>query len=630
MGIRNAGTVIKEARLRAGLTQDQMSEGICSLVSLCNIETGKKGVSPSTFHALMKKAGASGEVYPLFKDNKDFDAYMLLKNVRLYADKYCFNLAYKELMKLKLCSYGENRLYYQESLLLLARVKYLAGDTNYEKLLDILYTSLHISLPNFNLTDINQAFFSTIDYEILTLIANICIDAQKKDTAWDICLSLVNCINKNIVDDKYTAYVRILCLFTYSRLSFIAKDYDKVRENLTLAMHLSAEYYIETYRLEIILLKLLNEYCLDNSLICNDLVYLLSLASHLKCGYVSKLKNLAIELGISQKCINVPDPEISVFTDFPFLISETDLSDGSFDLYDRNTLTIGALIGKFRKEQRLSLNELCEGLCSVSKLSKIETDTQYPGIFLSESLLNRLGYSERDFIFYGNISESEYYRQKSYLLSKYRHGETDSADYKKKLEAGLKSDNVAIRQLCMLLKNSTNRSSTKEYDALIEAIKLSIPNFNLSDFTGKRFSWTEISILNGLCAKMIKLGKKDDAQKTNNMLISYSQNYFITPGFKSISLFPSYRLHFRYLYNSRLYTQIIDELDSFDDELLLKSPETASDFFFYSAQANGELKNFGKMAEQAKIAAGFFILIGQNKRKNYLISEIKKQFGISI
>ena len=116
MGIRNAGTVIKEARLRAGLTQDQMSEGICSLVSLCNIETGKKGVSPSTFHALMKKAGASGEVYPLFKDNKDFDAYMLLKNVRLYADKYCFNLAYKELMKLKLCSYGENRLYYQESL----------------------------------------------------------------------------------------------------------------------------------------------------------------------------------------------------------------------------------------------------------------------------------------------------------------------------------------------------------------------------------------------------------------------------------------------------------------------------------------------------------------------------------
>ena len=84
MGIRNAGTIIKEARLRAGLTQEQMSFGICSLVSLCNIENGKLGVSSSTFQALMKRAGEPSAAYPLFKNRKDFDAYMLLKNVRLY------------------------------------------------------------------------------------------------------------------------------------------------------------------------------------------------------------------------------------------------------------------------------------------------------------------------------------------------------------------------------------------------------------------------------------------------------------------------------------------------------------------------------------------------------------------
>ena len=101
MGIRNAGTIIKEARLRAGLIQEQMSFGICSLVSLCNIENGKLGVSSSTFQALMKRAGEPSAAYPLFKNRKDFDAYMLLKNVRLYTEKNCLLLAYDELFKLK-------------------------------------------------------------------------------------------------------------------------------------------------------------------------------------------------------------------------------------------------------------------------------------------------------------------------------------------------------------------------------------------------------------------------------------------------------------------------------------------------------------------------------------------------
>ncbi len=34
MSIRNAGKTIKEARLKAGMTQEQLSEGICTVLSL--------------------------------------------------------------------------------------------------------------------------------------------------------------------------------------------------------------------------------------------------------------------------------------------------------------------------------------------------------------------------------------------------------------------------------------------------------------------------------------------------------------------------------------------------------------------------------------------------------------------
>ena len=630
MSIRNAGNVIKEARLRAGMTQEQLSDGICSLVSLCNIETGKKGVSPSTFQALMQKTGTYTETYPLFKNCKDFDAYMLLKNARLYADKYCFSLAYEELMKLKLCSYCCNRLYYQESLFLLARVKYISGDSDFNNLLSILNKAINLSLPDFNVFNFGRDYLSSVEYEILILIANIFIDAQKIDSASTLSQSLNQCISNNIIDDKYTAYLKMLCLFTDARLLFIAKRHEKAKEQLTLATSLSEKYYIETYRLEIKLLSHINNFCLDSTSLNKDFLYLLSLASHLDCGYVNKLKHVSKKLGIPVEYRDVRDSNIISFHDFPFTISEDTLNDGNCDLLDNDTLTIGVLISKLRKEQRLSLNSLSEGLCSVSKLSKIEHDTQYPGIYLTEALLNRLGYSERDFTFYGNLSESEYYKSKSFLLSKYRLGQIESQECKNKLEKGLKSNNPAIKQLCLLLKNNTDCFSADECEALIEAIKITIPDINLNNFSEKRFSWTELSILNSICVKMIKLKKFDIAEKINSALLAYSRNYFITPGYKSISLFPSYRLRFRYLYNMKLYKQIIYELNELNDEFLIKSPETASDFFFYSSQAHGELKNYDKMAEQAEIAAGYFILIGQSRRKNYLISEIQNQFGVSI
>lgn len=58
MGVRNAGKAIREARLKAGLTQEQLSEGVCSVLSLSRIENGSAYVSPVTFQALMAHAGA--------------------------------------------------------------------------------------------------------------------------------------------------------------------------------------------------------------------------------------------------------------------------------------------------------------------------------------------------------------------------------------------------------------------------------------------------------------------------------------------------------------------------------------------------------------------------------------------
>jgi len=86
MSVQNAGAIIREARLKAGLSQEKLSEGICSTLSLSRIENGTAGVSPSTFQALMAHAGAPCEAFPIFANHTDFDCFYTLKRARFYLD----------------------------------------------------------------------------------------------------------------------------------------------------------------------------------------------------------------------------------------------------------------------------------------------------------------------------------------------------------------------------------------------------------------------------------------------------------------------------------------------------------------------------------------------------------------
>ena len=72
------------------------------------------------------------------------------------------------------------------------------------------------------------------------------------------------------------------------------------------------------------------------------------------------------------------------------------LTDGTYDFFSPDILTIGRLIHELRTEQGISQIVLCQGLCSKSKLSKIENELPANRMsFLTEALLQRLGISER-------------------------------------------------------------------------------------------------------------------------------------------------------------------------------------------------------------------------------------------
>lgn len=63
MGVYYIGEVIKRTRESLGMTQEELSEGICTPETLSRIETGKRTPNRANFRALMERMGKCGEKY---------------------------------------------------------------------------------------------------------------------------------------------------------------------------------------------------------------------------------------------------------------------------------------------------------------------------------------------------------------------------------------------------------------------------------------------------------------------------------------------------------------------------------------------------------------------------------------
>ncbi len=630
MGIRNAGIIIKEARLKAGLTQEQLSFGICTLNSLSFIENSRCGVSSSTFQALMAKAGSPCEAYPIFRDKKEFDAFICLKNARLYADNRCLSLAYAEIKNLVEAGFGYNRHYYQETMYLYCLTMYLTYTADYNHLLDVLLKAVRVTLTDFNPDSCDHQYFSSVEFEIINLMANIYLNIGEKAKAFGICGKLNSFLTNSINKDRYNAYLETLLGFTFSKYYFLSDDAEKAKEHSSRARALSLDYFIYPFKLEIFMLDKIADFMLGQSSVGRDFTYACALAAHLECGFLPLLSNVLKEIGFPKEYIPKNIPARYEFDKIDFDINSEDMSGDSFEIGDEGVLTIGSLIGLLRKNQSVPLRKLCEGLCSVSKLSKIESGSQAPSVYLAETLLNRLGYSDRDFLFYGNDKETEYSHSKNVLISQNMQGKLSSAEIDREIKLCMGSSEPIINQLGLLFDNIKDPTSADERKRLWDALNITLPGFNADDLNSHRLTWAEISILNNIVINCIRSNDLAEASKINDQLYEYSKSGYIKPGFKNITLIASAKNRMRILYNKGEYLQVIEQYYSMYDEFVIKNFNLAGDLFFYSSQSFGELKEFERLKTHAEIAAGYFTLMGNSKRCNYLVSEIKRDFGIEI
>lgn len=499
MSIQNAGKTIQEFRKKAGLTQEQLSEGICSALSLSRIENGTTGVSPSTFQALMSRVGVNCEAMPIFANRLDFDCFYILKTAQFYLDSWQLSLAYTELEKMKDLNWAENKMYYQEWLFLENQLQLRSGNKNYLDVYHSVLVALSITKPHFSVNHIQCTHFSNIELKLYMQLSQTAFLLEKMELCRDICELVSDYLSNSCISNKEQLLAENA--ITYSGYLLRVQKYKEALHLAEKHRHEMAVNHINAPLYELIFMAALCHYHLGDTESAITYFCTVFYSAHsIESCYATICRNYVLEhlhISLPEHVLKCKDIPLEVYP-FSESVDYFSFGEGEFDLFSPDTITIGSLIHQLRRERHITMETLCYGLCSKSKLSKIENNLLQPEIILAQNLLQRLGISDSVFLFFGSEKETILQQMMTDLVN-------ISVD---KREAGYRLAEQ-LESLCgkkdklylqyALFKKSTYQSDTKiQMEEIQKALEISVPDFEISDIQNYCLSRVELSIVNNL------------------------------------------------------------------------------------------------------------------------------------
>lgn len=633
MSIYNAGTAIRLARKEAHLTQEKLSEGICSPSMLSQIENGSRGVSSSAFEALMSRTGRSTKALPCFSSREDFDCFYSLKRTQFYIGCWQLESAYSELAQVESHNWADNKHHYAEWLLLHCKIQFYSGTGNHENNYRRLLYCLEITHPNLDLHSLSSHLFSISEIEALTLLAQEALYTNRAD----LCLTIYKQIKDYLSRSQFSHMdkARLLAEATIA----IAKYYIS-RDQYSLALPLTEESWNEMTILHIdmplLQLSFLRAICLLHLEQQDEAYHLMKVVLYSAHGigscYFTICKNYLAQIlstATLQELFPLDDIPLSEFGEIR-TIDVSNLSDGIYDPASSSVFTIGKLIRTLRKEQKLSADVLCSGLCSKSKLSKIENDQQDAPILLLEALLQRLGISERPFVFFGDELENNFNNWHEQFLRLDNRHKQDAFSCLSQMEEISSDDNPLQKQLILFYKSDFCTDPKEELALYYDALACTLPDFNINRILDYRLSWAELSILNNIAHTFIKTDTPAQGLIYFSQLISYYNTFVPDPFLRNSTYAISANMYCRSLYLQKHYSDTVCIFDPSHFNLSCFPIRVQCSFLFYYCQALGECK-LNTMAKQfGNYAYAMQYLMGSSKNADSLKEHLKNNFSIEL
>lgn len=589
--IRSARDLIRSARIQSGMTQEEMADGICSLQMLSRIECGTANVSPDTFEALMYRAGFPHTRFPFFQNRSDFECYRALKYARLHLDAWQLAPAFKELQTLKTFHWADNRFYYQEWILLYCRLQFRSYRCDHKPLYDALLTALKITRSSFTTDNPTNDLLTRNELELLIALAQEALYLGDTETCTRLIRHIDNSLDNGVFSSlektrlrAEAAIVRVKHLLSLSDCRNAFRLAEKHRHQMVVDME-SAPLFELTFLSG--LSAFLSGFHEKADTLIKAAYYT---AQHTENCYASVCLDWLREktaFPVTEQMLALPRIPLRKYPEERFDAPPPFLSQAAHTAKVYN-YTIGDIIRDFRMEQGVSQPTLCHGLCSKSKLSKIEGRTLQPDIALAEALLQRLGISERIFTFWGNKREVQFYELKFETMH-VRSSKQQKLIHKniERMECLSKEKDILWKQECLVAKALLSPAQ-EALPLLDEALRLTLPEFDIHQILNYRLTWQELSILNNMA---YLYGTSDELCKGILyflQLLEYQRKTPLDIQMRITILPATIYMYCHSLYKAKLFREISILPTSLDLFVMRYTLTADMLFLFYYCQALGE------------------------------------------
>ena len=215
---------VRWRRVDLGLTLGQLCEGICEPITISRLENGKQVPSYTRIKALLERLGLPSSRYFALLSKNEERMETLRKDIR--ADVICFERAVENdrphirgqaLEKLKeLEQLAEPDDQVCRQYILSTKVSLGKPDEPYsfEERLDMLMEAIRLTVPRFDLEEINLGRYSIEETTVINQIARCYAHMGQKTKAIDIYRQLLKYIEKN--DWELPKYAGHFCLIAHN------------------------------------------------------------------------------------------------------------------------------------------------------------------------------------------------------------------------------------------------------------------------------------------------------------------------------------------------------------------------------------------------------------------------------
>ena len=193
---------------------------------------------------------------------------------------------------------------------------------------------------------------------------------------------------------------------------------------------------------------------------------------------------------------------------------------------------IGEIIRQKRLALGLSQEEVCDGICEPATLSRIENGRQTPSRSRLNALLQRLDLPDDRYYALVSKNEAEIEALKKEITA-CNVFERVNEGFEKlaQLEAMLEPDDDLGRQFVLRCRALLGRldgrfSPDQELEMLMQAIKLTVPKFDLDEIADGLYTFDEVKIINQIASTYSSMNNNKKAADICYQLLRYIRKHY--------------------------------------------------------------------------------------------------------